>query len=184
MQDDPQSGVQLDAVGFCSVVDDMTTSISSVRQVVNGLRQQENLSTKDGISLLSLKHHLLISYLQSLLLLSSHRAIGHTLTERSPPSQPFSHLDREARGADTGDLVDSMVETRVVLEKVKALEGRMRYQIEKLVRTAQEPEKAESAVIDGQAFYIFSMLMPDPAFRPVGVPSKPSEPAQQRRREL
>ncbi|KAJ7118752.1 hypothetical protein C8R44DRAFT_625303 [Mycena epipterygia] len=126
----------------------MTTSISSVRQVVNGLRQQENLSTKDGISLLSLKHHLLISYLQSLLLLSSHRAIGHTLTERAPPPQPFSNLDREVRGADTGDLVDSMVETRVVLEKVKALESRMRYQIEKLVRTAQEPEKAEGAVID------------------------------------
>ncbi|KAJ7702245.1 hypothetical protein B0H17DRAFT_923873 [Mycena rosella] len=126
----------------------MTTSISSVRQVVNTLRQQENLSTKDGISLLSLKHHLLISYLQSLLLLSSHRAIGHTLTERLPPSQPFSHLDRDVRGADTGDLVDSMIETRVVLEKVKALESRMRYQIEKLVRTAQEPEKAEGAAID------------------------------------
>ncbi|KAJ7724188.1 hypothetical protein DFH07DRAFT_855153 [Mycena maculata] len=126
----------------------MTSSISSVRQVVNALRQQENLSTKEGISLLSLKHHLLLSYLQSLLLLSSHRVIGHTLTERSPPSQPFSHPDREPRGADAGDLVDSMVETRVVLEKVKALETRMRYQIEKLVRTAQEPEKAEGAAMD------------------------------------
>ncbi|KAJ7090329.1 hypothetical protein B0H15DRAFT_779085 [Mycena belliarum] len=126
----------------------MTTSISSVREVVNTLRQHENLATKDGISLFSLKHQLLLSYLQSLLLLSSHRAIGHTLTERSPPSQPFSRLDREARGADAGDLVDSMVETRVVLEKVKALESRMRYQIEKLVRTAQEPEKAEGAAID------------------------------------
>ncbi|KAJ7460986.1 hypothetical protein B0H11DRAFT_1736434 [Mycena galericulata] len=126
----------------------MTSSISSVRQVVNALRQQENLSTKEGISLLSLKHHLLLSYLQSLLLLSSHRAIGHTLTERSPPSHPFSHIDREPRGADTGDLVDSMVETRVVLEKVKALESRMRYQLEKLVRTTQEPDKADSALID------------------------------------
>ncbi|KAJ7168283.1 hypothetical protein C8R43DRAFT_983808 [Mycena crocata] len=147
-QDGPQSGVQLDTADLCSVVDDMTTSIYSVRQVINTLREQENLSTKDGISLLSLKHHLLISYLQSLLLLSSHRAIGHTLTERSPPSQSFSSLDRDARGSDTGDLVDSMVETRVVLEKVKALESRMRYQIEKLVRTAQEPEKSASAVID------------------------------------
>ncbi|KAJ6608635.1 hypothetical protein B0H10DRAFT_2302209 [Mycena sp. CBHHK59/15] len=148
MEVDQHSGVQLDTAGLCSIVDDMTTSISSVRQVVNTLRQEENLSTKDGISLLSLKHHLLISYLQSLLLLSSHRAIGHTLTERSPPSQPFSHPDRDVRGADAGDLVDSMVETRVVLEKVKALESRMRYQIEKLVRTAQEPEMADGAVID------------------------------------
>ncbi|KAJ7221742.1 hypothetical protein GGX14DRAFT_671139 [Mycena pura] len=126
----------------------MTTSISFVRHVINALRQQENLNTSDGISLLSLKPNLLLSYLQSLLLLSAHRAMGHTMTERAPPPEPFSKLDRSARGADAGDLVDAMIEARAVLEKVKALESRLRYQIEKLVRTAQEPEKEASAVID------------------------------------
>ncbi|KAF7305145.1 hypothetical protein MKEN_01229700 [Mycena kentingensis (nom. inval.)] len=141
---------QPDAEGFCSLMEDMTSSIASVREVIGTLRQQsqDQLHTTDGISLLSLKHHLLLSYLQSILLISSHRAIGHTLTERAPPAEPFSSPDRSARGTDCGDLVDSMVETRVVLEKVKALETRLRYQIEKLVRTAQEPEKSASAAID------------------------------------
>lgn len=107
------------------------------------------LDTKDGISLLSLKHHLLISYLQSLLLVSSRRALGHSLDIRSLPSRPFSTPDRDARGREAGDLVDSMVEGRVVLEKIKALEGRMRYQIEKLVRVADEPERRQN-FIDGQ----------------------------------
>ncbi|KAF7294763.1 hypothetical protein MIND_01013700 [Mycena indigotica] len=165
-----EPGVQIDAAGFCSVVNDMTSSIASVRSVINGLRQQDNLNTTDGISLLSVKHHLLLSYLQSLLLVSSHCAIGHTLTERAPPAEAFSHLDRSQRGTDAGDLVDSMVETRVVLEKVKTLESRLRYQIEKLVRTAQEPEKTTSAVAEGR-FLSVSTLMPhaasDPlAFRP------------------
>ena len=39
MQDDPQSGVQFDAAGFCSVVDDMTTSISAVRRTAHGHEQ-------------------------------------------------------------------------------------------------------------------------------------------------
>ncbi|KAF9044736.1 hypothetical protein BDZ89DRAFT_159215 [Hymenopellis radicata] len=73
-----------------------------------------------------------------MLLLSCRRALGHSLATRTPPTQPFSDLDRDARGADVGDLVDSMVEGRITLEKVKTLEGRMRYQIDKLVRVAKE----------------------------------------------
>ncbi|KAJ7837084.1 hypothetical protein B0H14DRAFT_2792856 [Mycena olivaceomarginata] len=91
---------------------------------------------------------LLLSYMQSLVLLSAHRALGHTLTERSSPTQPFSDPQRGARGADAGDLVDGLVEGRVVLEKVRVLEGRMRYQIEKLVRAAQAPESAPGAAVD------------------------------------
>ncbi|KAF7323166.1 hypothetical protein HMN09_00097100 [Mycena chlorophos] len=145
----------LDTTGFCTVMDDMTSSIASVRSVIGSLRQQDNHNHKhnkhnmtDGISLLSLKHNLLLTYLQSLLLVSAHRTLGHTLTERAPPPEPFGTPERSRRGADAGDLVDSMVETRVVLEKVKALESRLRYQIEKLLKASQEPEKTASGVIN------------------------------------
>lgn len=111
-------------------------------------KNTDELDTTDGISLLSLKHHIMLSYLQSLVLISSHRILGNTLDQRSPPAQPFSSIEREPRGSDAGDLVDSMVEGRVVLEKIKALEGRMRYQIEKLVRVAEEPSSSQN-VIDG-----------------------------------
>lgn len=91
----------------------------------------------------------MLSYLQSLVLVSSHRILGHPLDERSPPAQPFSSTQRGARGSSAGDLVDSMVEGRVVLEKIKVLEGRMRYQIEKLVRIAEEGPLSSKNVTDG-----------------------------------
>jgi hypothetical protein len=47
--------------------------------------------------------------------------------------------------------VDAMIESRIVLEKIKPLEAKLRYQIEKLVRVAEEPESV-STVIDGRFF--------------------------------
>lgn len=121
---------------------EMATSISSVREVIRDLASKPS-DTSDGISLLSLKNHILLSYIQSLLLLSCRRALSHSLATRSPPQQPFSDPDRDARGGGPGDLVDSMIESRIVLEKVKVLEGRMRYQIDKLVRLAKDDAAAD-----------------------------------------
>ena len=104
------------------------------------------MDTKEGISLLSLKHHLILSYLQSIVLLSARRAIGDSMEDRAPPSEPFSTADRSIRGSGVGDLVDSMIEGRVVLEKIKVLESRIKYQIEKLVRIAQD---SSDAAVDG-----------------------------------
>ena len=105
---------------------------------------------KDGISLLSVKSHLMVSYLQSLVLLSARRALGQSLSERNPPSEPFSSTSRGARGSGAGDRVDSMIEDRVVLEKIKVLEGKMRYQIDKLVRVAEESSEAAKNVVNGK----------------------------------
>ncbi|KAJ6500560.1 hypothetical protein C8R45DRAFT_73489 [Mycena sanguinolenta] len=131
-------------------MDDMTASFAAARSALTALHNNADLTTPNpnGISLLGLKPQLLLSYMQSLVLLSAHRALGHTISERSPPTQPFSDPQRSARGADAGDLVDSMVTGRVALEKVRLLEGRMRYQIEKLVRAAQAPESAPGAAVD------------------------------------
>ena len=101
---------------------------------------------RDGISLLSLKHHLMLSYLQSATLLIAHRGLGHSLVDRSPPNTPFASPSRPARGDQAGDLVDHMVEDRLVLEKVKVLEGRMKYQIEKLVGVATEKQMARNTL--------------------------------------
>jgi U3 small nucleolar ribonucleoprotein protein LCP5 len=105
--------------------------------------------TRDGISLLSLKHHLMLSYLQSATLLIAHRRLGHSLVDHSPPSVPFASSSRPARGGHAGDLVDRMVENRLVLEKIKVLEGRMKYQIEKLVRVATEKQTAQN-ILNGE----------------------------------
>ena len=94
---------------------------------------------------------MMLSYLQSLSLITARRAIGHTLAERSPPQAPFSAKDRPARGDGAGDRVDAAVEARVVLEKVKVLEGRMKYQIDKLVRVAEESPEAAKNVVNGES---------------------------------
>ena len=91
----------------------------------------------------------MVSYLQSLSILSARRALGHSLLQRSPPSASFSSTDREPRGDGAGDRVDAMIEGRVVLEKMKVLEGRMRYQIDKLVRVAEESPEAAQNVANG-----------------------------------
>ncbi|KAF8137430.1 hypothetical protein EV363DRAFT_1446281 [Boletus edulis] len=89
-----------------------------------------------------LKHHLMLFYLQSLVLLVARRAAGDTLEDRTPASLSFSTAKRDARAwAGVGDLVDSMIEGRVVLEKIKVLENRIKYQIEKLVRIANDASK-------------------------------------------
>jgi U3 small nucleolar ribonucleoprotein protein LCP5 len=70
--------------------------------------------------------------------------------------------------------VDSMIESRIVLEKIKPLEAKLRYQIEKLVRVAEAPESV-SNVIDGTPLYhsrvVIEILTTTPltdplAFRP------------------
>ncbi|KAH7106085.1 hypothetical protein BKA62DRAFT_668799 [Auriculariales sp. MPI-PUGE-AT-0066] len=96
---------------------------------------------QDGISLLSLKHHLALSYLQSLTLLACRRVAGDaSVSERTSPTAKFSSTTREARGDQAGDLVDILDESCIVLDKTKILEGRMKYQIDKLVRLAEQDE--------------------------------------------
>ena len=138
---------------------------------------------KDGISLLSLKHHLLLSYLQSLVLVSARRATGDSLGERTPPTSLFSTVDREARGSGAGDLVDSMIEGRIVLEKIKVLESRMRYQIEKLVRVAEEAPSGKD-VAEGIVFFFHctksSLQIYSFSLRSSRLPSKSPKSRRQR----
>lgn len=113
----------------------------------------------------------MLFYLQSLVLLAR-RAAGDTLEDRTPASLPFSAAERGARGAGLGDLADSMIQGRVVLEKVKVLESRIKYQIDKLVRIA---DNASKNVADGKSYLLtfircalttFSFAQDPLAFRP------------------
>ena len=151
------------ALHLCQVLETMSTALSSAREALSSLDNQcvffsvpfhathfmrmdreQNLNVKDGISLLSLKHHTMLSYMRSLALVSSHRVLGHSLSSRTMPTQPFSTTTRTPRGNSAGDLVDSMIEGRVVLEKIGALESRMRYQIEKLLKIAEDSGKKDN----------------------------------------
>ncbi|TFK29828.1 hypothetical protein FA15DRAFT_663101 [Coprinopsis marcescibilis] len=147
MEDDPG------LADFKNVLETMRVSISSSRGVLKSVLDESpsDIDFRDGISLLSSKQHVLISYLRSLALISARRALGHTLNERSQTLQVFSALSREPRGNDLGDQIDSTIEGRIILEKIGALESRMRYQIGKLLKSAEDSSTAE-AVNDPLSF--------------------------------
>ena len=112
---------------------------------------------KDGISLLSVKSQLMASYLQSLVLVCARRVLGDSLNDRTPPNEPFSSTSRGPRGSGTGDRVDAMIEGRLALEKIKVLESKMRYQIDKLVRVAEESADTTNNVANGELFDLHSV---------------------------
>ncbi|VDC02474.1 unnamed protein product, partial [Peniophora sp. CBMAI 1063] len=143
---------------FVGVMDEMTRSMSSARELLSSLRQKKDTSEMDftaGISLLSLKHELMLGYIHTLALLTAHRALNHSLapSDDTVPALPgFASAERDERGSEPADLVGALVERRLVLEKAKVLEGRMRYQIEKLVRLSEEDAGGASALNDPLAF--------------------------------
>ncbi|KXN82513.1 Neuroguidin-A [Leucoagaricus sp. SymC.cos] len=125
----------------------MTNSISSVRQTIRNLLDEFK---HEGWDIAAFHKAPRLDFLPS-------------LPQREGPRAPFSNPDRGSRGSGAGDLVDSMIEGRIVLEKTRALEGKLRYQIEKLVCLAREPEKTQVAA-NGD---LKSEPAPDPlAFRP------------------
>lgn len=139
------------AENVLGALEEMTKSMSAVQESVKNVLSTINapdFDMKDGISLLSLKHHLMLSHLQGLTLLSCRRVLGESITEqRTPPADKFSVATRSARGDGAGDVVDTLLENRVVLDKIKILESRMKYQIDKLVRLAEQDAEAAAADI-------------------------------------
>lgn len=86
--------------------------------------------------------------------MSCHRILGHSLADRTPPPENFSSLHRSSRGTGAGDLVDFAIETRAILEKTKALESRMKYQIEKLVRLAEDSKMNIDDIAQGNSVIV------------------------------
>ncbi|KAF5337696.1 hypothetical protein D9611_015014 [Ephemerocybe angulata] len=71
----------------------MTSSITASRTSLKSFMEDpQSLDFADGISLLSLKHNVLISYLRTLALLSARRALGHSLEDRKQPTLPLAML--------------------------------------------------------------------------------------------
>lgn len=121
--------------------DNLDTALQSVRstlqilQTDSSFRTSEPLVTKHGVSLLTLKNHSLISYLQNsaLVLLSQ--------IERSTMgNEDLASLEKIRNNA-----VKNTITQRIVLEKgLKGLESKISYQIEKSLR-AFAKSKADSS---------------------------------------
>ena len=112
-----------------TLTDSLTSATSSLP-----FDHQSLLPPTDGISLLDTKNALLLSYIQNLVFL-----IMLKLRQAA-----------EANGDANTDLnaaaIKKLVELRVYMERgVRPLEGRLKYQIEKVLRAADDAERAAAA---------------------------------------
>ncbi|KAI9663325.1 MAG: hypothetical protein M1831_002609 [Alyxoria varia] len=97
------------------------------------------LPPADGISLLDVKNELFLSYLQNLvfLILLKIRRQRPGPTETTDGDANTSSPDGEQASLDDA-VVKKLVELRVYLDRgVKPLEGRMKYQVDKVLRAAE-----------------------------------------------
>jgi len=117
----------------------VTSSLTSVTSSLPSDRAQL-LPPADGISLLDTKHALLLSYLQNLVFLIILKL------RQTPPHDQIASADLNIAA------IKKLVELRVYLERgVRPLEGRLKYQIEKVLCAAANADRAAAGKINGDA---------------------------------
>jgi len=111
-----------------SLTDSLSSAVHSVPETT------AIVPPKDGISLFDTKNELLLSYLQNLVFLVIIKLRNGT---HGSEMNGTSNADTEYRIGD--EVVKKLVELRVYLEKgIKPLEGRLKYQIDKVLRASDD----------------------------------------------
>ena len=98
---------------------EMNQSVESVTKVVDNMLNQVKkgeMSTDSGLSFLEMKYHMLLSYLINITYVVLRKVSGHKI-EGDPA-------------------IDRLVEIRTVLERIRPIDHKLRYQIDKLVKAA------------------------------------------------
>lgn len=125
-----------------SILDTLTACLNSASTSLPSSTESEDKKTSptilppsDGISLLDTKAELLLSYLQNLVFLVLFQLRGRGKSD----SQGEVSLE---------DITRKLTELRVYLERgVKPLEGRLKYQIDKVVKAAEDAERANKTPV-------------------------------------
>ncbi|XP_059616232.1 neuroguidin [Phlebotomus argentipes] len=99
---------------------EMNNHVKQVSDLVENMLQKVKsgeMSTEYGLSFLEIKYHMLLTYLINLTYVVLRKCSGQTI--ENDPS------------------IDRLIEIRTVLEKIRPIDHKLRYQIDKLVKTAQ-----------------------------------------------
>lgn len=101
------------------LLNEMNTNVQQVSQLVDNMLvrvKSGELSTDKGLSFLEMKYQMLLSYLINLTYIVLRKCSGEKI--ESDPS------------------IDRLIEIRTVLEKIRPIDSKLKYQIDKLVKTA------------------------------------------------
>lgn len=121
---------------FPALLQSLTQALTSASESTEKLSAP--VPPKDGISLLDVKNELFLSYLQNLVFLIVLKLRNRKNNSSDDEDQEQDDLDNSA--------VKKLVELQVYLEKgVRPLEGRLKYQIDKVLRAADDAKRIEEA---------------------------------------
>ncbi|MCJ1335464.1 hypothetical protein MMC09_000734 [Bachmanniomyces sp. S44760] len=127
----------------------LSSLTQSLQSAAEAIPDASTITTPvQGISLLDTKNELLLSYLQNLVFLIILKLRnGYEPTNAESPGSKESTKDDEQDKA-----VKKLVELRVYLEKgVRPLESRLKYQIDKILRAADDVAQANAQKANGLA---------------------------------
>ncbi|XP_035911200.1 neuroguidin [Anopheles stephensi] len=111
--------IQPDLPQALRLLDEMNNNFKQVSDLVGNMLQRVKtgeLSTEYGLNFLEIKYHMLLNYLINLTYVVLRKCSGHRI-EKDPS-------------------IDRLIEIRTVLEKIRPIDYKLRYQIDKLVKTA------------------------------------------------
>lgn len=136
----------MSAAKLPQLLDSLRQSVASVAETTPKLSALT--PPEDGLSLLDVKNELLLSYLEHMVFL-----IVLKLRNASSASGAESESDLSLENSDLGQsVVKKLVELRLYLEKgVRPLEEKLRYQVEKALRAAEEVERVARQKSDSAA---------------------------------
>jgi U3 small nucleolar ribonucleoprotein protein LCP5 len=117
----------------------LATLVSSIQSATEAVPTEDFQPPKEGISLLDVKNELLLTYLQNLVFLILLKLRARSDCGDSQQSVVLHPQD---------EVVQNLVQLRVYLEKgVRPLENRLKYNIDKIIRTADDAARRISQPI-------------------------------------
>ncbi|KAL9064637.1 MAG: hypothetical protein Q9157_007757, partial [Trypethelium eluteriae] len=128
-----------------ALISQLTSSLSSAADIL----PEQTLPLHHGISLLDVKNELMLAYLQNIAFL-----ILYKIRNTAKPRLRKAKADRNDIQTQDQSLEDEavkkLVELRVYLERgVRPLEVRLKYQVDKVLRTADDAARQEAQKANG-----------------------------------
>ena len=119
----------------------LTTSVKAFEKDVSAsvARDQTDnpFAYPDGISLLTIKNDAMLDYLHHVVAVCISKISGRSLAGSSSSSSSSSSSNADG----PADLVQNLVKLRLMLEKLRPLENRLKSQVDKLLRAAADADK-------------------------------------------
>lgn len=134
--------IQEDLPQALGLLREMNTNVNQVSDLVESMLQKVKngeLSTEYGLSFLEVKYHMLLTYLINLTYVVLRKCSG--MLWWITFIQTFHKLIQSmfylaGKQIENDPAIDRLVEIRTVLEKIRPIDHKLRYQIDKLVKTA------------------------------------------------